>query len=272
MDGATTWKELTTVEQTLMRGALSPRSLAGLIQVHGMTLRWLGGAGAPPPRSYTTVEQRDLAPRFAAAALKLASCGALSVHDASTGTTGAALTGDQLRKVLAEPSTWIWSPRPTVRYELDAAASVREMWWHSAFPPVDDTGHPSWADLTRPEREVLVCAFESSGYLTGPFGIWSDPPLGLSGAALDRWIEEQLAPLGGFVRAGLIEVRHFPVPDSDAYTVIGLEYLHTAFSDRTLRYTGDAWGVGLGCVFTFSGAAIWRSKWSRAWHERLTLD
>jgi hypothetical protein len=80
-------------------------------------------------------------------------------------------------------------------------------------------------------REVLVCAAEASGMLTGAFGIWPDPPARLETNERQAWIEEQLAPLLSFVRTGLIEVRHFPSGDSDAYTVIAADSLGEALAD-----------------------------------------
>ncbi|MFB7511111.1 hypothetical protein, partial [Streptomyces broussonetiae] len=119
--------------------------------------------------------------------------------------------------------------------------------------------------------QVLVCAAEASGMLTGPFGIWEDPPSDLSGTERLDWVDRQLAPLVPFVRAGWIEVQHHPDTDSDAFTVIPLGGLCSALADPIVRYEGDDWGVGIGCTFTYAGLAIWRSGWSRAWSSRLNV-
>jgi hypothetical protein len=119
---------------------------------------------------------------------------------------------------------------------------------------------------------VLVCAAEFSGMLTGPFGIWADPPSGLDSTQLLEWADQQLAPLLPFVRNGWIEVRHLPEADSDTFTVIPLENLRTALTDPAVRYEGDDWGVGITCVFTYTGLAVWDGPWSREWHKRLNFD
>ncbi|MFI1105843.1 hypothetical protein [Streptomyces melanogenes] len=75
-----------------------------------------------------------------------------------------------------------------------------------------------------------------------------------------------------FVREGWIEVQHHPDVHGDAFTVIPLDGLRSALADPAVRYEGDDWGIGVGCTFTYSGLAIWRGGWSRAWGSRLTLD
>ena len=44
----------------------------------------------------------------------------------------------------------------------------------------------------------------------------------------------------------------------DAFTVIPLESLHSAFVDPAMRYQGEEWGIGFTCVFTYSGLAVRR--------------
>jgi hypothetical protein len=108
--------------------------------------------------------------------------------------------------------------------------------------------------------------------LTGQFGIWPDPPFGLDGAMVLEWADHQLAPLLPFARNGWMEVHHYPDEGSDAFTVIPLENLRSALADPAVRYEGDDWGVGLTCVFTYAGWAVWRGGWSREWAKRLTFD
>jgi hypothetical protein len=86
------------------------------------------------------------------------------------------------------------------------------------------------------------------------------------------------APLAGTIQTygrrcadPTIEVRHFPGGDSNAYSVITVEVLGQALADPANR-DGEAWGVGMGCVFTFRGLAIWRNAWSAAWSSRLHFD
>src|SRR5439155_16403538 len=78
-------------------------------------------------------------------------------------------------------------------------------------------------------------------------------------------------PAAALRRAGRIEVRHYPTSGSDAYAVIPADALSQALADPALR-EGQDWGVGVGCVFTYHGLAIWRSEWSSAWNSRLTFD
>ncbi|MFF0389750.1 hypothetical protein ACFYS8_13810 [Kitasatospora sp. NPDC004615] len=268
------WNTLSPAEQTLMRRGLWQSRLAGTVQQYGIDLRWAGAKGASPLRSYTLDEQRALVPQLAPVALGLVGRGLLTVRiRQGTVPSDPVLTGPELRDVLAEPANWLWSPNAAVTFGLDATESARE-WWHaSALPAAVGGGLPSWDELTREQQEVLVCAAEASGMLTGPFGIWEDLPTELAGVELSEWVDRQLAPLLPYVREGWIEVRHFPVEAGEAFTVIPLDDLRTAFADRSLRYDdGDDWGVGLGCVFTYRGLAVWRSGSSAAWGSRLTFD
>jgi hypothetical protein len=185
---------------------------------------------------------------------------------------GAALAGSELHEVLTEPANWIWAPDAARHFTLGAPQPVREHWFDGAHPTADTTGLPAWDELSLPQREVLVCASESSGMLTGPFGIWQDPPADLDSVERLAWIDGQLDPLLPFVRDGWIEVLHHPDEDSAAYTVIPLERLRYALDDPSIRYDGDEWGVGIGCIFTYAGLAIWRGGWSKAWSRRMILD
>ncbi|MEE1788038.1 hypothetical protein PUR71_34815 [Streptomyces sp. SP17BM10] len=257
------WNALSPAEQTLMRCGLWQSLLAGTIQQYGIDLRWSGATDAPPLRSYTRDEQRALVPQLASVARDLVERGLLAVRirqGLGAAPTDPVVTGSQLQDVLTEPANWLWSPRAEVTFGLHATESARE-WWHaSALPAVAGDGLPGWDELTPEQQEVLVCASEAGGMLTGPFGILGDPPTELTGAELSAWVDRQLAPLLPFVGEGWIEVRHFAVESDDAFTVIPLDGLRSAFTDRSLRHDdGDEWGVGLGCVFTYTGLAVWRS-------------
>jgi hypothetical protein len=268
------WDSLTIAEQTLMRRAVAQNPLAGTIQAIGTALRWAGAEDAPPPRSYSEAEQGELVPRLGAVLLGLTERGLVSVREVegcAPAASAPAVTGEQLRAVLADRVNWVWNPDSPCRFRLAAPDAVRERWGSDMYPTADVSGLPAWDELSTAQRDVLVCAAEASGMLTGPFGVWEDPPNDLSGAARLDWIDRQLAPLLPFVRAGWIEVQHHPEADSDAFTVIPLGSLRSALADPTVRYEGDEWGVGVGCTFTYAGLAIWRGGWSAAWSSRLTI-
>ncbi|MEE4541393.1 hypothetical protein V2S66_05355 [Streptomyces sp. V4-01] len=268
------WDSLTIAEQTIMRRALSEDSLAGVVQNYGVALRWAGAEEAPPPRSYTDDEQRALIAGLAAAALDLGERGLLTLCEGEGHRPVAPtlLTGAQFHDVLTDPANWLRSARPRRHLCFRASESAREHWLDDAHPTADTNGLPTWYELTVEEREVLVCAAETSGMLTGPFGIWEDPPAGLSPTQRLTWVGEQLAPLLPFVRQGWIEVQHYPDAHSDAFTVIASDELRTALADPAVRYEGDEWGVGVGCIFTYTGLAVWRGGWSNEWGRRLTFS
>ncbi|MER7579826.1 hypothetical protein [Kitasatospora sp. NPDC097691] len=270
------WTALSPAEQTLMRRGLWQSRLAGTIQQYGIDLRWAGAKDAPLLRSYTEDEQRALVPRLASVALDLVERGLLTVRTRQglgAAPTDPVLTGSQLQDVLAEPANWLRSPEAAVTFDLDATEPAREWWQASTLPVVVGDGLPGWDELTREQQEVLVCASEAGGLLTGPFGIWEDLPTESAGVELSEWVDRRLAPLLPYVREGWIEVRHFAVESGDAFTVIPLDDLRTAFADRSLRYDdGDDWGVGFGCVFTYTGLAVWLSGGSAAWGSRLTFE
>ncbi|MFI0938566.1 hypothetical protein [Streptomyces sp. NPDC021020] len=255
------WDSLTIAEQTLMRSALSDYPLTGVVQDYGAALRWAGAEGAPAPRSYTDDEQRAVVPGLAAAALDLAERGLLAVREGERYRPAVPrpVTGPQLRRVLAEPANWLWSTRPERHLFLSAPEPAREHWSGDAYPVADPAGLPTWGELSVEEREVLLCAGDAGAMLTGAFGLWEDPPDELDAARRRAWVERQIAPLLRFVRDGWIEVRHHPDGDSDTFSVIGVDSLGTALADPAVRYEGDRWGIGVGCVFTHTGLAVRRA-------------
>jgi hypothetical protein len=268
------WDSLTIAEQTLMRRAISGYSLAGMVQNYGVAQRWAGAAEAPPPRSYTEDEQRALAPQLASVALELAERGLLTVYEGESHRAAAPVlvAGPQVHEVLTDRTNWLWTARPSRRFSLAAPQPVREHWFDSAHPTADTSAFPTWAELSVEARKVLVCAAEASGMLTGAFGIWEDPPADLDTTQRLAWVDQQLTPLLPFVREGWIEVQHRPDEHSDAFTVIPLDSLRTALADPAIRYEGDDWGIGVGCIFTYTGLAIWRGGWSSEWARRLNFD
>jgi hypothetical protein len=268
------WDSLTIAEQTLMRRAISGYSLAGMVQNYGVALRWAGAEEAPPPRSYTEDEQRALVPQLAAVALDLAERGLLTVEveESRRATAPVPVAGPDLLEVLTDPASWLWSTGPGRHVRLTAPQAVREHWFDSAHPSADISALRAWDELSVEEREVLVCAAEASGMLTGPFGIWEDPPADLDDSERLAWVDRQLAPLLPFVRQGWIEVQHCTDESIGAFTVIPLDGLRTALADAAIRYEGDEWGVGVGCIFTYTGLAVWRGGWSGEWGRRLNFD
>lgn len=268
-----TWDSLTIAEQTLMRRAISGYALAGMVQNYGVALRWAGAEGAPPPRSYTEDEQRALVPYLAATALDLAERGLLTIQEGESclSEPPVPVAGPELHEVLTDPANWIWTPKRVRHFGLAAPQPVREHWFDGAHPAADTSALPTWDELSLGQREVLVCAAEASGMLTGEFGIWEDPPADLDTARRLAWVDDQLAPLIPFVRDGWIEVQHYPHEHDDAFTVIPLDDLRTALADPALRYEGRDC-VGVGCLFTYAGLAVWRGGWSGEWGRRLTFD
>jgi hypothetical protein len=268
------WDSLTITEQTLMRRAVSGSSLAGTVQDYGAALRWTGSADAPPLRSFTEDEQRALVPQLATVALDLAERGLLTLHEGESHRTIAPVPvpGPEVHEVLTDPVNWLWNSRPRRHLHLTAPPPVWEQWLDDAHPTADTGALPTWDELSLDEREVLVCAAEASGMLTGAFRIWEDPPADLGSTERLAWVDQQLAPLLPFVREGWIEVQHYSDAASDAFTVIPLEGLRTAFADPATRYQGDEWGIGIGCLFTYAGLAVWRGGWAGDWGRRLTFS
>jgi hypothetical protein len=266
------WESLALVEQTLMRGAFSGDRLATQMHRYGEALRWAGSANSLP-RSHTADEIFALVPRFSESALGLAERELLFVREAAgpwIQDADPTLSGHILAAVLTEPSSWIWDPETGGRYFLDAPQAVRERWRTDALPATKIQDLPDFGALSKAQREILVCAIEGSGMLTGMFGIWDDPPGELDEAERAAWIDRQLAPLTEFVRKGWIEVRH--LPGDGSYTVIGLEALSEAFADPVLRLGGDDMFIGATCVFTLAGGAVWRGRQGRDWNRVLRIE
>src|SRR6478752_7147671 len=125
--GFTPWSGLSAVERSLVRGGLRRKFTAGLIQSHGMALRWAGAKNAPLAGGYTPSDQRDLVPQFAAAAAGLVARGVLGVRCAFGGPardTERVVTRADLEQVIRDPATWIWDAREPGRYWLDASEAA----------------------------------------------------------------------------------------------------------------------------------------------------
>lgn len=260
--GLPPWSSLSAVEQSLVRGGLRRRSVAGLIQAHGMALRWSGADEAPLKGGYTYAEQRELVPLFAAAAVRLAARGVLTVRRASQGSgpedTDQTLTHAELERVLRDPVLWIWDAREQARLWLDASEAAHEQWYRPAYFAMARPGYPAWSDMSEPEHAILLSAAEASGMLTGLFGIWSQPDPALSAAQRLAAVDELLAPLLPFVRDGLLEVQYRADARSDAYTVVAYDELRSAFTGTEIWRDDDAdFSEGACAVFTLAGYATW---------------
>lgn len=269
------WASFTPAEQTLLRRAMSGSWLAGTVQVYGVDLRWAGADGAPPPRSYTEHEQRTLVPLLAAVTTDLVDRGLLTVRESPglvSSVSDMTVEGSRLRAILLKAENWLWSPTTPSRFRLSAPRFVREQWFDEAYPTADISGLPHWDELGVDQRMVLVCASEASGMLTGPYGIWDGPPAELDTTQRLDWADRQLAALLPFVRDGLIEVRRHSGAASDAFAVVGMDRLRDTLTEPALWCSDLDWGVGVGCVFTYAGLAVWRGGWSGAWNARLTFE
>jgi len=273
------WNSHTPAEQALLRAAMNGNSLAGLIQQYGTLLRWAGSAEAPPGRSYTEAEQRAVQPGLAQALHALVERGLITVRrraGAFPADSDPAVEGSALTELLADPATWLWKyviAAGAATFNLASGPGLPEQWWYDANPTADPATLPGWDGLDLEQQEVLVCAAEASGFLTGPFGIWGDLPDGLGDAERLAFADQQIAPLLPYVLAGWIEVIHSADPSSDAYTVIPADELRAALADPAIRYDGGSeWGVGLSCRFTYEGVAVWRAGWSEEWGRRLSFD
>ena len=114
------------------------------------------------------------------------------------------VAGSGLRAVLTKAENWLWSPHTPSQFRLSAPRLVREQWFDDAYPTADSSDLPRWDELDVGQREVLVCAAEASGMLTGPFGIWDGPPAELDATQRLDWVDRHLAALLPFVRDGWI--------------------------------------------------------------------
>lgn len=257
-----------------MRRAFARHLLAGAVQHYGMALRWEGAVGGPPLRSYTEAEERELIPYMARVAANIVEQGLVAIHERSSVSSepGPALTGAKLYSALAEPSTWLIRSNHQRILSLGATEIARRGLFAQANIAASLPGIPTWDELSVQQRKVLVCAAEASGMLTGPFGIWDDPPETLSNPDILVWVERQADPLIPFMRNGWVEVQHFAAVDDYSFRVIPPEGLYPALSDSSLRYSGDEFGVGFTCIFTDAGRAVWNSNWSHAWNAVLRFE
>ena len=260
--GFTPWSGLSTVEQSLVRGGLLRQCAAGIIQSHGMALRWAGASNAPLAGGYARSDQRELVPQFAAAAAGLIARGVLGLRCGSGGPardSDQAVTRADLGRVLRDPTTWIWDAREPGGYRLDVSESAHEHWYQAAFFSMARTDYPGWGDLSELQRAILVSAVEASGMLTGPFGIWSQPDPALTVTQRLAAVDDLLAPLLPLVRDGLLEVQYRADARSDAYAVVPLGELRSAFNGTEIwRDDADAdFFEGAHAVFTFAGYATW---------------
>ncbi|SEM31405.1 hypothetical protein [Streptacidiphilus jiangxiensis] len=251
------WDSLTLAEQTLLRGGARNALPAWSPEHYSTARRWAGCADAPL-RSITVEEAERLAAELRPVALDLHDRGELFVAEA-TGKPPFHLhdrlpPADQ-RAFLADPDNWRLAPTQKRRTVLDVDPALSEH-LTSFVDRLPAEGHPTFGPA---EERLLVCAFEYSGWLTGAYGIWPDPPQDLDAAARLAFVDDQLAPLLPLVRNGWIEVRHVTATDSTEYTVIPADRLREAAADPSIRYEGDAWGIGLTCCLTLAGVAAWRS-------------
>ncbi len=56
---------MTVAEKALLRRAMCRHRPAGMVQYYGAALHWARAADAPPPRSCTEEEAREMVPRLA---------------------------------------------------------------------------------------------------------------------------------------------------------------------------------------------------------------
>jgi hypothetical protein len=59
------------------------------------------------------------------------------------------------------------------------------------------------------------------------------------------------------------------IPSSAA---VDIDRLRDTLTDSALWRSDLDWGVGVGCVFTYTGLAVWRGGWSGAWNLRLKFE
>ncbi|MBR7834415.1 hypothetical protein KDL01_14160 [Actinospica durhamensis] len=257
------WSQLSAVERSLVRAGLRTKRCAGLIQSHGMALRWEGIPGAPPAGGYSPIEAHALVPEFASTAADLIAQGVLSLQRLSESfmpqQSDPVVAPCDLDEVLRDPATWIWDERNPGHYRLDASEPAHARWYLDAYFAMARSGYPARYDLSEPEQRIMLSAEEGSGMLTGPMGIWSQPDPELPPSERLAEVDELLAPLLPFVRDDLLEVQFRTDVRSDAYTVIPLSALRSAFNGTEIwRDHDDAdFFEGAHAVLTFSGYATW---------------
>ncbi|KOX05281.1 hypothetical protein [Streptomyces sp. NRRL B-3648] len=256
-----TWTSMAVAEQALLRRAMQRHQLAGMVQYYGAALRWAGDSEAPPPRSYTQGEARELVPRLAEAALGLVERGLLDVHQASgpwSASSDPVLSGRELHGVLTDPDQWIPTTPSTDRIWLSVPEAVDARFRAEAFPAPQSGGFPPAGERTGIEEELLVCTYEVSGWLTGPYGVLRSPEAEWSLEERLAWVEPQVAPLVQWAGKGWIEVCYFPDPKKGC-TVIPAGELLATLADPAVWHEDDDWGAGVTCCFTDAGLGAWRA-------------
>lgn len=258
--GVRDWESFTVAEQTIMRLAVRGRGLVDAVPWYGSALRW-GGHPDAKPRSYTDEEAWALVPYLAGVVTSLDANGLITVEDPA----GERISGDTLAEALIDPAYW-------TTLVLRVPPDDHDRWVDVAYPIADTTGLPAWDDLSVDQQKVLVCAAEASGMLTGTFGIWAMMTPDQTQDERLAQVDKELVAVLPFVQNGWIEVQHYPEEFQPTYAVIGPDDLRVALADPTLRYQGEDWGVGFGCVFTLTGYAVWRAGWSHEWGARLRVE
>lgn len=252
---------MAVAEQALLRRAMQKHRLAGMVQYYGAALRWAGDSGAPPLRSYTPVEARELVPRLAEAALGLVERGLLDVRRASvpwSAPSDPVLSRGELHGVLTDPDQWIPTGPSSDRIWLSVPEAVDARFRTDAFPAPQSGGFPPAEERTEVEEELLVCTSEVSGWLTGPYGVLRSPETEWSLEECLAWVEPQVAPLIQWVDKGWIEVCYFADPKK-GYRVISARELLATLADPAVWHEDGDWGVGVTCYFTDAGLGAWRA-------------
>ncbi|MFF7237696.1 hypothetical protein [Streptomyces collinus] len=255
------WTSMAVAEQALLRRAMQKHQLAGMVQYYGAALRWAGDAEAPPLRSYTQAEARELVPRLAEAALGLVERGLLDVRQASgpwSAPSDPALSRRELHGVLTDPDQWIPTELSPDRIWLSVPEAVDARFRADAFPAPQSGGFPPAEERTAVEEELLVCALEASGWLTGPFGVLRSPEAEWSLGERLVWVEPQVAPLVQWVDKGWIEVCYVLDPKKGYMVIPACELLAT-LADPAVWHDDEDWGVGVTCHFTDAGLGAWRA-------------
>ncbi|GLW56022.1 hypothetical protein [Kitasatospora phosalacinea] len=246
------WHDLTLTEQVLVRRAVAGHQLGNTPQHVNSVLRWTGSPDVPAHRGATVSEQLARVPELAAATLRLVGAGWLTVHRGWYRSDGEQqVSGPELERALADPATWRYGG-PVLSVRATAEGNAR---WEAVAYPTGRRQQPQWAEFDEAEKAVRICATESGGWLTGPYGIFADLPTDLAGEELRAHVAAELAPLLRCVRAGSIEVHHFADPDSEHFAVVPPDELLDAFCDREVRCDDSAdRSVGFTCVLIRSPA------------------